>query len=187
MLSIPIPPIFHQLHDGPFQRCMICDGELIEADRRYVVERIFRDSEPILEYALCLDCHGQLAEEISEESMQRLQQYFEENLDLERLLRRSLELAGADEIDPWLDECLLTGQAASECRERQVFAHCQGDQLLLGAPNFLSPMMLSGSAVEAISDQLSETTRGWMDDFVGEHFGMSPDLIDAPDWTPMLL
>lgn len=183
---IPIPDVFHSLHDGPFDRCMVCDAELLQSRRRYIVERIFRGSEPILEYAMCIDCHGELSDEISKESMAQLQQYFEEHLEWERLFRRSIQVANSTDISTWLEECLLTAEPAADCHERQIFAHFEGDRLLLGEPNFLSPMMLSGKAVEAISEQLSEATRGWMDDFVGEHFGMSPDLIDAPDWTPVL-
>ena len=63
-------------------------------------------------------------------------------------------------------------------------AMCQGDELLVGVG---SPMMISGVAMRQIAELLSEQTRGWMDDFVGDNFGMPPEFCDNPDLMPLFI
>ena len=36
-----------------------------------------------------------------------------------------------------------------------------------------------GKAIERLNDLLSEQTRGWMNDFIEEHFGMPPEFCDS--------
>ena len=85
---------------------------------------------------------------------------------------------------PLFCECVITGQAASECDERQIMALCRGDQMMLGIS---SPIMLSGAAIEKLVKLLSEQTKGWLSDFVGDNFGMPPEFCDNPDLLPLLI
>ena len=55
-LALPIPSIFYSLHDGPFERCLVCKTELLTAPVEYEIVRLFRLEEPVTEYALCVGC-----------------------------------------------------------------------------------------------------------------------------------
>ncbi|MDA1013594.1 MAG: hypothetical protein O3A00_03965, partial [Planctomycetota bacterium] len=179
----PIPKIFHSLEaDGPFQKCLQCGCNLFDG-RLYMIERVFRDTEPIIEYALCQSCVQQLSEELSTDSRQAITTYFQEHINLAERAERIRHAFASGEVEPWLEECIVTGNSWSNCRERQICAWCEGDQVRLDMP----PLMISGPAVEAMSEHLSEQTRGWMSDFVGDNFGMPSEFIDAPDLAPIFL
>ena len=188
-IHTPIPPIFHSLElGGPFEECLLCQRALRRPGQRYLIERIFRGSEPIIEYAMCDDCHAKTSEEVSEESAEQIQQYFVERWDGANLFDRALHTnMGAPNIDALLDRCLITDASAADCYERQIYAHCSGDSLVLDTRQPVFPMMLSGAIAEGIAEVLSESTKGWMDDFIGDQFGMSPDMLDKPDWSPLLI
>ena len=63
-------------------------------------------------------------------------------------------------------------------------ALCRGDRMILGIS---SPMMISGAATEEIIGLLSEQTKGWLEDFVGDNFGMPSEFCDNPDLLPLLI
>ncbi len=184
---VPIPREFHSLEaDGPFERCVQCDAELQTSGRPYLIERVFRGAEPIIEYAMCEACVEKAQQELSEESRQAVASYLAEHIDFAARLERlhQLQETDDDEIDPldWFDHCAVTGE--SDCRERQIAAWCQGTQMRVG---HALPLMLSGPALEELQKVLSEKTRGWMNDFVGDNFGMPPEFYDEPDLRPILL
>lgn len=181
---VPIPPIFQSLEkDGPFEHCLRCERSLLDSSEPYMIERVFKLREPIIEYAMCMSCVGESQQELSQESRDAVTRYFLENLDRERRAETLMRLADSDDVTEWIDECVLTGTPAADCRERQIMALCEGDQMRL---DIGFPMMLSGLAVEGIVEVLSEQTRGWMEDFVGDNFGMPPEFVDTPDFMPVL-
>ena len=180
---IPIPEIFHSLKDGPFRRCVECDVDLLADGRRYSIQRVFHDCEPIIEFAVCDSCGRRLRDGVSQESRKRLDRYVREQLDFHERIDALRDCLEAKTVEPWLSRCLFTGQKTQECRERILFAQCEAQQLLLDA----SPYMISGLANEQMSELLSPQTRGWMDDFCGRHFGMPPEFCDSPDPLPVLV
>ena len=178
---VPIPTTFHALYDGPFQHCIDCECSLITSDKQYIVERIFRGSEPILEYALCEDCHQKILQELSRESLEAIEAFFVERMDYPR--RAALANPDPDAaLDEWIGHCCVSLEPAVNCHEHQIVALCQGDQMVLGPS---SPMMISGAVVEEVAEKLSRSTRDQLDDFVGTHFGMPSDFCDTP--TPILI
>jgi len=180
---VPIPEMFHSLElDGPFQNCLRCGKDLLQAER-YLIERVFKGAEPIVEYAMCGVCVENESQGLSAESLEKVRQHFLDHLDVQSRVERLRPLLNQADVAPWLNNCLFTGLAAEDCRERQICAWCEGDQLRLD----YSPFMLSGKAVGEISDQLSEQTRGWMQDFVGENFGLPSEFCDNPDMLPLLI
>ena len=181
--TTPIPKIFHSLEaDGPFQQCLQCGSNLFNG-QLYMIERVFRDAEPIIEYALCQPCVQKLSEELSADSRHAITVYFQEHINLAGRAERMRRAFDSGEVEPWLEECIVTGNTWSECRERQICAWCVDDRVRLDMP----PLMISGPAIEAMSQHLSEKTRGWMSDFVGDNFGMPSEFIDAPDLAPIFL
>ena len=205
---VPIPSIFHSLRNGgPFTQCLICDRPLlgdcrligsVSEDRldkqqpsddgpqanppTYFIERIFRGNEPIIEYALCLDCDDDLRSEISKDSLEKINHFFSEHVDLERRAARINAGQQPRSIESWLNACVVTKENFTDCHEKQIFAVCQGDQLALP-----TSMMLSGTAISMVMPLLSKKTRDWIGDFTGTNFGMPPEFCDQPDVFPVLL
>ena len=178
----PIPTVFHSLADGPFTRCMICERDLTEPSVRYLVERIFRGKEPIVEYALCFECQEGMCSELSEESLQRIEQFYQQ-LDFEARVERLRPHAESQDVSPWLENCLVTDNHVDDCHGYQIMGVFQGPYVELSA----IPMMLSSEAVEQILKLLSKKTRERLDDFMGDHFGMPPEFCEHPDFFPVLL
>lgn len=187
---IDIPPIFHSLlTDGLFQSCVECERPLladaVSGDNEsrlvpYFVDRVFRGTEPIVEYAMCLPCREKMCSELSKESTQRIQAYTEERVVLEDRLAMVGE-DDWDDLDKWLGKCLITKEPREGCNEYQVVAACFGDQMIIGP----TPYMISGTASREVSKLLSKKTRDRMGDFMNTHFGMPPEFADNPN-APMM-
>jgi hypothetical protein len=183
--SVPIPAAFHSLElDGPFEKCLLCDCELRSSGQPYMIERVFKRAEPIIEYAMCQSCITTSNEELSTESRQSIREWFQASFNPLTRLREMDRYRDDSDVQSLFSECAITGTAAGNCQERQIMAMCQGDRLIVG---FGSPMMLSGAAIEQIVELLSEQTRGWMQDFVSDNFGMPPEFCDSPDMLPLLI
>ncbi len=185
---VSIPRVFQSLErEGPFDKCLLCERNLLvphsSADApTYFVERIFRGSEPIVEYALCLVCDDGVRSELSKESMHRIDVFFQEHVDFERRFRDMQQRPDGDQVEAWLAECIVTKRKVEDCHDRQILAICRGDQLALG-----TSMMLSGQAIEMVMPLLSQKTRDWLDEFTSTNFGMPPEFCDAPDFCPILV
>ena len=182
---VPIPKIFESVeHDGPFTRCLKCGSHLIDSGQQYVIEKVMRGSEPIIELAMCLNCRNDEGTRMSADSAKSIRSYFEERVDFgRRLIDLAVRGHDTDSLDAWLDHCLFSGAELDGMREYQVVALCQGDHVLRD----FFPIMISGTAIEEISDLLSDETRGWMDDFIGDNFGMPSEFCDSPGFSPVLI
>ena len=194
----PIPAEFHSLElDGPFQKCLICHTELVSCGQ-YFVERVFRGTEPILEYAICGPCQTEMTSELSRDSLARMEEFFA-SIDTESrvnrlrgLLPATGEYEGLDDwdsdskisdVEPWFAECLVTKKKRSQCRGYQLIGSFSGNQLELGH----APFMLSSDVTEELSSLMSKTTRDRMGDFIGTYFGMPPEFQDNPSFWPALV
>jgi hypothetical protein len=177
-----IPREFHSLLEGPFAKCMLCEEELAQPARRYFVERIFRGEEPIVEYAMCLNCQECMSSELSEDSQRNIQQFFEQ-VDYESRVERLRAHVKDVGVEAWIDTCLVTGKRREECRGYQIVGLCQGAELELS----IAPFMLSDEAVEEVMKVISKQTRERLDDFMGDHFGMPPEFCERPDFFPVLI
>ena len=169
--------------DGPFDRCVECGDELREAGKLHVVEKAIRGEETIFEFALCVDCCGQLHRELSPESNRRVDEFFAERIDF-RQRRESFEIGEQDAWEPWINRCLLTEQRREDCGEHQVFALCRGGDIIVS----LFPYMLSGEAVEQVAELMSRQTRDRLDDFVRDRLGLPPEFCGLPmDTLPLMI
>ena len=181
---LPIPRKFHSLEkDGPFTHCVLCNVELIQSNSQYVIEKVFRAEEVIVEMAICFGCRQSTEKDsISEDSRRAIENFFASKTSI--LQRPEILEANwdNDSVDPWLDTCLFDGRKMDGLREYQIIALCQGDKIQRG---FL-PAAISNEAMEALSDVLSEQTKGWMKDFLGDTFGMPPEFCEPPSYTPVL-
>lgn len=179
----PIPTHFHSLEfEGPFTVCMICNGDLNDFRRQYCIERIFHGTEPIVEYAMCLDCQQNMTSELSAGSLQSLEQFFSA-LDHEGRIERLRKRLDEHSIDQWIDECLITGKRRVDCRGYQIMGLFQGPELHLG----ITPFMFSAEGAAQLTAVLSKQTRERLHDFMGDQFGMPPEFCERPDFFPVLL
>lgn len=167
-----IPEIFHSFDSKlPFERCIDCDAYLLDGHVDYFIEKAvkkyigFEASDVIFEYAICMPCAMQLHEKMSTESRQNLEMFMMQNMRHDS--RSKLLEDHPDEPEIWLSECLVTGLKQNDILEYQIFAHCRGDKLLTPA----MPYMISGEALDRMSELLSDKTLDEMDGFIGKHFG----------------
>ena len=79
----PIPPEFFcfETH-SPFTNCLVCDKDLSKGDIDYFVEKAIKNypdhdvADVVYEYAMCWNCVQQMNGQMSEDSMQNIQNYF---------------------------------------------------------------------------------------------------------------
>ena len=177
-----------------------------------MIEKVFRGPEAIIEIATCLPCAIEMQGEISAESMATIQQEFYgkinivERLDWLRIQSGSM-LAGEGEeldeaaaapaseietdvsVDPpieadmWLDACILTGAARENTPNFQVVGMFVGSQMVLS----VFPYFISSNAIEEIGEKLSQETRGYMQDFIDDKFGMPPEFCNPESPLPLLI
>ena len=181
---LPIPKLFHSVEkDGPFTQCLQCNRPLIGSGQQYVIEKVFRGTEAIIEIAMCLDCRDESGDSMSSESTEAMQTFFEARANFESRLFDLSQGSDEDSVDRWVDRCLFTGQPRDALREYQVVALCQDEQIVRD----FFPIMISGAVMEEISEVLSEQTKGWMDDFMDTHFRMPPEFCEPPGFRPVLI
>lgn len=169
--DIPVPEIFWSFETGgPMERCGLCNRDLTLEGTNYLIEKAFREGETMFEHALCLHCHLECVEELSAESLGRIQAYFDEHVDLAKRPARLLEDYGTDPRR-WLGHCLVKGYPIDECGEYQIYGFCIGRNLIFNG----APYLLSGEAIEDILGLLSSQTLGTLGEISDRLFG-----IDAP-------
>lgn len=175
---IEIPEIFRSsLDKKPFERCISCDTYLLDEGTTYFIEKAIRNykdhgvTDTIVEYAICMSCMEGKQKAMSTESLQRLQEYFLAQVDpLERqLLMLNNETLN---VEPWIERCIFKGTHKSELNEYQLQCQCSGKHLVFS----YMPCMTSGEAIEEMAELLSPKSRGEIDDFMDENFGLPPEL-----------
>lgn len=181
---VDIPPIFHSLKfGGPFLKCQICTGDLLHEGQGYMIEKVFRGSETIIEIATCLPCSLAVQGEMSEESTLTMQREFHGKVDWSSRMEWLEEESSEINPEKWLDHCLISGRPRSEITNFQIGGLFFGDKMAISA----LPYLISAKAVEEIGEKLSEQTRGYMRDFIGDQFGMPPEFCQPDSPLPMLM
>ncbi len=180
---IKIPSQFYSLyHEGMFPTCVDCNRNLLAGDCDYWIERVFRGAEPICEMAMCADCRQGISQELSQDSLMRINAFVEERFDVEARYEASLAWPG-NEIDRWLDSCIITKKPAAECRNFQIAGLCRGKHLSID----MLPIMISHEAIEEMQKLMSKKTRDRLGDMVQDYFGMPSEFADGPgSYSPVL-
>lgn len=184
-----IPREFHSFsQERAFSHCISCNVNLLENNTQYLIEKAFRrypgfdTQDVIFEYAMCLPCAARMRQEMSVESMRNIQQFFDERVDFYGRRQELLYEHGMNH-EAWLDRCIVTGRPKSALEEYQIYGHCQGDRFLF---SYL-PYLISNEAVEMMSELLSEKTRGEIDRFIDDNFGLPPELKQPIKDRPFVL
>lgn len=177
-----IPPEFYSFETkAPFEYCIECNRYLLEEGTEYLIEKAIKNYEGydakdvVFDYAICLNCAEIMRKEISEESMESMTKYFQENINMAD--RLNMFDGNPRQI---LENCMIKNKPKVDCREYQVFAHCNGNKLNMQNP----PYMLSGEVMEELLPLLSEKTIDEMNGFFNKHFSPDPSFFEP---TPKLI
>lgn len=176
--GLPIPDIFlNSDTKAPLSHCIQCDYDVINGDRFYMIEKVFKrylplDSTQVLfEYAVCSECYEKMRGALSKESMQNLSAYMMTNTDFQAMQLRMQEYP--EDPEKWLSHCMIKGMPKEELTEFQMGACFKGDKLVT---NFMPPFMIGNVAMEEMNELLSKETKDEMDGFMDENFGIPPEL-----------
>ena len=186
--SVPIPREFFSYDTGaPFDRCMLCKKFLLAEGVPYIIEKAFKRhaefqiEDTVFEYAMCEECAMEMSAAMSEESMRKVSNYFEENVDF---LGRQRYLHGEGEpvLGDWIGQCVVKGTPKEELKEYQVMGQFVGEELLF----HVFPYMIGGEAMGELSMLLSNETLGEIDGFM-DNFGLPPELRELFKDKPIMV
>lgn len=176
--QIEIPKRFYNDAEGkPFENCKVCGKYLLNEGTPYMVEKAFKNYEgydfysTLFEYAICADCYTNLQKGMSQESMQNLQQYYMRIFQEKGGQPITINLSDF-EMDKWLSKCFFTDEPVSKMKEYQAVAQFNGSKMVLNTP----PMIVGETAMEEMSDLLSDKTIDEMNGFRDRFFGPDPEL-----------
>jgi hypothetical protein len=174
---IAIPEAFQSFATGkPFENCICCECYLLEDGTSYVIEKSMIQypgaavKDVAFEYAMCLPCVEKMRQTLSKASLARMEAYFQERVDF-AARRNSLLQNGRRNVQDWLQHCLVSQIPIQETSEYQIFAQCDGPDMLFG----YAPYMLSGEIMAELQELLSPETKEVLDGFIDQHFGLPPE------------
>lgn len=176
--GLPIPEIFRNSDTkGYLTHCIQCDYELLKGDRYYVIEKVFKrypnlnSTQVLFEYAICSECYENMKDSLSAESMQNLTNYMITKMDVSAMQQRIQE--HPNDPQKWMSHCMIHGTPEAEMNEYQVAACFKGDRMVT---DFMPPYMIGDLAIEELNALLSKQTKEDMDRFMGDVFGIPPEL-----------
>lgn len=171
-----IPKEFYSFETGSrFERCIECNKYLLDEGTEYIIEKAIKSYEgfsakdTVFDYAICMNCADDMRKEISKDSWESMMKYFQENMDL--MTRLEMQNQSPEEN---LKTCMIKKTNISDCREYQIYAHCNGTKLNLENP----PYMISGEVMEDLLPLLSEKTIDEMNGFMNKHFSPDPSIME---------
>ena len=171
-----IPTSFYSFETKqPFDRCIECNKYLLEEGTEYLVEKAIKNydgydaQDVIFDYAICLDCAEKMRKQISKESWQSMMNYFQQNMNITDRLELS-----QSHPDENIKKCMIKKTTVEDCREYQIFAHCNGRHLNMQNP----PYMISGAVMEELMPLLPDKTVDEMNGFFNKHFSPDPSFFE---------
>ncbi|RLD90291.1 MAG: hypothetical protein DRJ09_04715 [Bacteroidetes bacterium] len=176
-IKLDIPPIFQSdAEEKPFETCVVCGKDLLHSQENYMVEKVFKTYEghdfksTVFEFAICTTCHQKMQEGMSEESMQNMQNYYQQFIQQRGSDSIMIDLRTFD-VNQWLSKCFFKSTPVSEMKEYQVVGMFKGDKLILNQP----PMVIGYQAMEEMAELLSKQTRDEMNGFREKFLGPPPE------------
>lgn len=176
----PIDKAFYPFDsDEPFQSCTMCKTEF-GADTDFLVEKAVKGTDVIFEIAMCIPCAENMRKQLSTDSVKRMEEYMAV-VDFEGRSEYFLENQ-SDNVNDFIGNCLVTGEAIDKNEEHQIYAYCQGGEMIYSA----LPYAISGAVMEEIQELLSPETKQEMDDFMDQYL-IPDDLRDLLKGRPVLI
>jgi len=162
--------------------------KVLDDGTRYMIEKAlrynkkFNITETLFEYAICAACHEKIAVKLSQESLQRLGNYFAETMDHSN--RTALLFTTSTDLNEWIGKCAVKGTNVKDCTEYQMCCECEGEQMMMSH----LPMMLSEEAMLEMNELLSAETKDELDRFRDDFLGIPPELKELlKDKTPVFV
>ena len=187
LFQVPIPEqFFEDETEEPFKKCIMCQKSLT-GDVEYMVEKAIRrypdlETEEVqFELAVCIDCSSKMRNQLSKESLQNIQQYFQQQMTSGQPPERVFDFDSGTILN-WQENCLFKNISRAEMTEYHMYGHFVGDKMTFG----MFPYILSGKAIEEMQELLSKETKDEMDDFIDTYFGLPPELKDIFKDNPIL-
>ncbi len=171
-----LPELFYSSDTGkPIERCLVCGKYLLD-NEEYIIEKAFTNypgistQDLVWEFAICMDCMHEQMKEYSEESEQKMAEYFQANLDFSH--QNELRSSNEFDVEKWLSKCMIKGTPIEECAQYQISTQCVGTMMVFDR----TPMMISGKAIDEIIQLMSNETLGFFNDFRDHYFPPPEDL-----------
>jgi hypothetical protein len=159
--SQPIPRDLHsEYEERAFLHCTRCGETLQDDGADFQISKAYRRGECVMEYALCNHCRSAMMEEFSQESKQRLAQFQDKQMGLDRGLHHCA-VCNASRDEEGTDDFVITGV-------------CCGGSLMHG-------IMICGRCGDGIQDLISTATRDTWRRFVDENFPSPPGEGEFPE------
>ena len=105
-----------------------------------------------------------------------VEQFFDEHVNMATRRQEMHEAHGMDH-QPWIESCVICGEPKGKCTWRQMFAFCDGPDLLFTE---FAPAMICGKEVERVYELLSKKTKERLGDFSNDICGSPADKVDFP-------
>jgi len=157
----PIPPDLRcEYEERPFQNCTRCGESLPDFPGGFQISKAYKRGECVMEYALCDHCRAKMMEEFSQESKQRLAQFQDQEVVLDRGLE-SCAVCNARRDAPGMDDFVITGV-------------CEGISLL-------HSVMICGQCGDTVQGMISQKTRDTWRRFVDDNFPGPPPVDSLPE------
>ena len=158
------------LEAGSFKTCVVCEAYLLRRGNQYFIEKSYKGEEVIFEYAICLNCAANFRTIYSEDSKRIIENFFVEKVNLiargEKLLK-----SNNHRIGNWLSHCLFTDVKKEGLKEYHIYAHCDGENLLL---SYL-PFLICSQVIGELYQKLSRKTKDENDRFISDYLNKMPD------------
>lgn len=167
-----IPEEFYSDSDKePFCKCTFCSADLKDGATSYMIEKSIKKGpnntkNTVFEYAICMACNLKKMQAMSEESVQNIKAYMEQNFVLE-----TWESNLSSERD-YFSNCVVTGKSIEELDEYNIVGQFVGNKMIAGQ----FPILISPSIGEEIQDLLSQKTKDEFDDFMSTITDVPPEL-----------
>lgn len=168
-----VPQEFHQDAEGKaFSDCTFC-GSTLGPNDTYMIEKAFKANPDsgvkvtLYEYAICMPCSVKKMEAMSEESVQNIKNYMEE-----QVYSKWDDGLGTDDYREKLGVCAATGNKIDQLQEYNIVGQFVGDKMVLGT----FPMAIDASLGESLQELLSESTKKEFDDFMDTITDIPPGL-----------
>lgn len=183
-----IPRLFRNTEEEFFQSCNFCGKDLQDSGEAYHIQRSLRYnqefgvSECIFEAAICFACQAEVSRSFSEESRNRLTEFFQ-GIMLPRLLFEDQHSSNDELMDERLQTCLITGRPIEDGEEYLVSGECLHDKLCLtGGPN-----LISENGMEEYQALLSPQTKDELNGFRNNLNDVPPELEDLFRPRPVIV
>jgi hypothetical protein len=167
---VPTPAILRPAFAPRFERCVVCDTDLVAHELGYLVFKEMRGDEVLVEMAICTECLDVLVQVYSPQTRRAIDGLFVASDWFDRARERL-------DADPatwprWLDRCALTGQPREAFDHYEVIGICAGEFTQVS----LFPYVIGTDGIRLMEARISRQSQANWDRFLGQHQGLPPEL-----------